>query len=104
MKAKIKEVHDYFKNKILNMDFKVIEIFNNSLTIQIEDYNFELWTGNQAPALETYNIHVQNTMYIHFTDAEKKQLWKSLNSILEAPLKAIKEKEYLKLKKELGHV
>ena len=47
METKIKEVQDYFKNKLLSGDFKIIKQDQYSVTVEVDSkYNFELWTAN----------------------------------------------------------
>lgn len=47
MQNKIKEVQDYFKNKILTGDFEITEIENYSMVLKVDKiYEFVFWTGN----------------------------------------------------------
>ena len=47
MKTKIKEVQEYFKNKLISGDFKIDEVDQYVLKVTIDDeYKFSLWIGN----------------------------------------------------------
>ena len=47
MKEKIKEIQDYFKDKILSEDFEVSEVSEHVTTLLVDgEYKFNIWTGN----------------------------------------------------------
>jgi hypothetical protein len=96
MEAKIKEVQDYFKAKILASDFKVIAISEYVCDILIdENYKFGIWIGNIdiKDSVKIYNLYQSNFIYFQFEYSECIKLHK-----IFAPIK----KEYVsnKLKAE----
>jgi hypothetical protein len=47
MKTKIKEVNDYFKNKMLLKEFNILKVNEYTMEILIDnEYNFIIWIGN----------------------------------------------------------
>jgi hypothetical protein len=46
MKTKIKEIQNYFKEKLLSNDFEIIKIDEYLLDISIDGYKFTIWLGN----------------------------------------------------------
>ncbi len=70
METKIQEVQDYFKNKILEGDFKLIQIEQYECTLLIDSkYPFQVWLGNfDRPELRY--ITKTSFMNIELNDAE----------------------------------
>lgn len=69
MKNKIKSVQDYFKNKILNADFKVLSINLSKTVAEIlidGEYNFTLWIH-----LPETNLSQYVSSYANFIELEK---------------------------------
>lgn len=70
MEAKIQEVKEYFKNKILEGDFKLIDIEQYECTLLIDSkYPFQVWLGNfETPHLRF--VMKSSFMNIDLNDAE----------------------------------
>lgn len=106
LKKQIKEVQDYFKNKIVNGEYKVTAADDYSLQITIDgEYKFCLWTSNGADMFRLYE-GMYNFVELEFSEAEatlafakckeaRKQAW-------EDKIRPQKLKELEKLQKELG--
>ena len=55
MKTKIKEIQDYFLNKIYNCEFKIAEKTEHKAIIVIdEEYRFVVWIANGVDWFRTY--------------------------------------------------
>jgi len=108
MKTKIKEVHDYFKNKLLLGDFKIIKTEEHTMSVLIDnEYKFTIWIGNlHIPESRKLYDGMYNFMNIKFNVKESLKL----NSIIKKPVKQFREtilynqklKELENLKKELS--
>lgn len=76
MEAKIKEVQDYFKNKLLSSEFEVAKISECTIELLVDSkYLFVIWTGNLH--LTKYRKNYSNTlsfMDLEFTDDESIEL------------------------------
>ena len=71
METKIKEVQDYFVNKIVKGEYTLERVSHPTATIIIDDrYHFNLWISNGAKYFETYDPYF-NFIPIEFTDKEK---------------------------------
>lgn len=84
MEAKIKEVQDYFKNKLLSNNFEVQETRECTIDLLVDSkYLFVIWTGNLH--LTKYRKNYSNTlsfMDLEFTDDESIELTKILRPII----------------------
>lgn len=108
MEAKIKEVYDYFKSKILSKDFKIEEMSEYTFTIIIDGkYKFTIWVANlHIPESRRLYDNGYNFMMIEFTLKEKYKL----NRILKDDIKNFHNKvtlpqkmaDFNRLKKELN--
>lgn len=70
MKNQIQSVQDYFKNKILNADFTVVNINDNKVVAEIlidGEYNFTLWIHLPEINLAQY----LTSSYTNFIELEK---------------------------------
>jgi len=106
VKIQIKEVQDYFRNKIVDGEYKVIAADDYTLQITIdEEYKFCLWTSNGVSHFRLYE-GMYNFIELGFSEAEatlafaeceeaRKQAW-------EDKIRPQKLKELEKLQKELG--
>jgi len=109
IKKSIKEINDYFVEKILNEEFKVKNWRKSSddtvwLKIEIGGYEFCLWncTGKGEP----YNSTGECFMELIFTQKQSKAINKMLNRIYDDKGKKAKElaerAEYERLKLTYG--
>jgi len=102
MKEKIKEINDYFVNRLVNGEYIVKESNEHITTVLIDDYRFDVWLSNGPDRVAT-NISVHNSfMNLDFTPVEQQMIYSNLhNHKLEVKLKQ-KLDQYEALKKELG--
>ena len=106
LKKQIKEVQDYFRNKIVDGEYKVIAADDYTLQITIDkEYKFCLWTSNGTSMFRLYE-GMFNFVEFGFSEAEatlafakceeaRAQAW-------EDKIRPQKLKELEKLQKELG--
>lgn len=110
MKTKIKEVHDYFRDKLINGDFKVDRIVSHEIYLIVDNkYPFIIWSANKDYGLQTQGADTLNKgsfMDINFREEDKKALWGKIKPIIKKYNDTIvlktKELEFEKLKKELN--
>ena len=105
MKEKIKEVQQYFANKILNGDYNIRNISQYTIRIVIDnEYNFTLWVANDGLNFGTYES-VMNFMNIQFNEEDKIRGYEKCNPMyrkfLKTELIEQKRKELEQLEKEL---
>lgn len=99
IKEKIKEVNDYFVEKLLKGEYSVELIDRYTILVKIDgEYVFSIWSVNYIENLETYNNG--SFMLLSFTYEQKEILYKVFNKyvkdfIREEELKMLNE---LKLK------
>lgn len=112
MKTKIKEVHDYFRDKLIKGDFKVRLIKEHYILLIIDGkYLFVIWSANEAFAIRTESCYINSCfeysfMNLNLREKDKKAIWGKIKPIIKkhndtVVLKA-KELEFEKLKKELN--
>ena len=106
LKNQIKEVQDYFKNKIIDGEYKINKVDDYSLQVTVdEEYEFSLWTANGVSHFRLYD-GMFNFVNFEFSEAEailalaeceeaRKQAW-------EDKVRPQKLKQLEKLQKELG--
>lgn len=110
METKIKEVHNYFRDKLINGDFKVDKIKSHEICLIIDnEYLFIIWSANKDYGVQTRGADTLNKgsfMDLIFSDKDKKTIWGKLKPIIKKHNDTVilKEKKYQyeKLKKELG--
>lgn len=106
MKNKIKEVHDYFKNKVISGDYEVINNKYHTMQILIDsEYPFSLWMANKGYSFGVYSGE-SNTMELKFEKEEAEKAYK-VADIIHAKYKrnvllAIKKRELEELERELS--
>lgn len=108
MKDKIQEVHDYFKNKIINGDYKSSGLVKNEASpvkvIVDDEYLFDIWIGNGADYFDVGGIFGEAFMELQFTPAEKKKAYNNISSIIkDTYVQKVRQEKleiYERLKKE----
>lgn len=101
MKDKIKEVQDYFIDKMIAKEYKVTETKDSSLKIMIDDrYFFWLWAYNSYDTVSIFLIE-ENFMYLEFTDEQKKILFDNFREDIKLGEEA---KDQLEIKKLEGKI
>ena len=103
MEAKIKEVQDYFKNKIFSNDFEVVEIDKYTMQILIDSkYNFRIWISNGANSIELYSMaSILNFIHLDFDTEEKELVWLVLKPHLDKDITQENLNRLLDQKEEL---
>lgn len=107
MEKQIREVQQYFKDKILAKDFEIKIVDAYTVRLSIDNcYSFIIWIGNWDLGETRKNYQsALSFMDLQFTDEESLQLHDILSPEVELYLKndliARKEKELEDLKKSL---
>ena len=103
MKEKIKEVHDYFKKRIVDGDYEISDVKRNYIVILIDGYEFSLWTANEDNGLALYFDSFMNFV---FDKDEKLSIYKMLKPIIvknkRDVLMVAKKAELKKLEEEIA--
>lgn len=103
---KLKEVKEYFKKKILNGDFTVINDGEYFIIIEVDGYRFSIWVANGFECVKTYES-AYNEVGLEFLHKEKRVFWskyvkdKKDKDDEEKKEKELRELERLKKKYEL---
>jgi hypothetical protein len=105
MKEKIKEVHDYFKEKLLNGDFTVVSLTNYKALIEIDEYPFWVWTANiDIPDATDIYDGAKSFMGLNLDFDDKKKLSRIFREIITANEKEILEDKKAKYQEELENI
>ena len=109
---KIKEIQEYFKNKLISGDYEILYADHYRIHVIIDSkYVFVLWIANGESHLKIdydykFTKDVISFMDIGFTAAERKKIWSNRIRVIaekQAKEKADAElKEYHRLKKKFG--
>lgn len=108
MEAKIKEVKDYFKSKILKKEFEIKEMGQYTLSIIVDQkYKFTVWVGNQNYP-DTCKLYDAAYSFMHLDFNQKERI--KLHNLLKKDVEDYKKNttlpqkmaEFEKLKKELN--
>jgi|SRR5690554_2864041 len=74
IEEKIKEINDYFAEKIANGDYEIMAIDDDELTTEIKidsKYEFTLWVS-KTNGWKHFGVHdTKNAMKVSFTDFQK---------------------------------
>ena len=93
METQIKQVNDYFVNKLLDKDFELIEVETYWAIVKIDDvYEFTLWIGNASQNFSCYEYKL-NFMHLDFDEVQKQYLHKYFNDLRKELQKDILLKE-----------
>lgn len=88
METKIKEVQEYFVNKIVKGEYEIENFSHPVAKILIEKkYHFSLWVANGAKYFETYAAYF-NFMPIEFTNEQKEIALKVIEDKMREDLEA----------------
>ena len=112
MKNKIKEVHDYFIDKLTKGKFKVKGICEYHIGLLIDDeYLFIIWSCNEDYSIKTIQRYFQcrydySFMDLNFSIKNKKTMWSKIKPIIKEYNDTIvlekKKLQFEQLKKELN--
>ncbi len=110
MKAKIKEVQDYFINKILSGEFITTEVKKYTLSLLVDNtYRFEIWIANEPKSRKTYEIGGEPYFIsLEFSEEQSIELDKILQPHIQEWREKVdlveKRKQLQRLKEELGEL
>jgi hypothetical protein len=102
MKEKIKEINDYFVQKIVNKDYEFLFMDSFFYSISIDGHRFDIWMPNGYECISTNYSTNKSFMTLDFTEEEKKIIYNNITSTNADLMKEIKLENYNKLKEELG--
>lgn len=105
MENKIKEVNDYFKNKVINNEYKVLFVDSFTIHIKIDElYIFALWIANGKEVLGTKNCTFNSFMSLTFNKEEQKKAWvhikKHINELYGKQKEEEEKREFERLKQK----
>lgn len=81
IKQKIKEVNEYFVNRIMNGEYIVETVDKYTVVISIEGYIFHLWAANSWSYLRTYEYDY-SFMALEFTEEQQQYLHPIFNKLV----------------------
>jgi len=99
MKKEIKKIQDYFKSQLLAKKLDVKEVKDNYIGIEIDGYNFDIYTGGGWRGISTF---LNSLILLDFTDKEKVEIFNLLSVPIKKALVYRKLKEIEDLKKEIS--
>ena len=97
-RKEIKEIQNYFKSKIANGDFELLEVTECTVKITIEEFVFKLWLSNGVNFFNTYD---GSLMHLSFNDDEREVCYnvlypiyvKELNGALDIKINELEKKK-----------
>jgi len=103
MEAKIKEVQDYFKNRIVSGDYNVAVYNTNYLAIIIDTHQFNIWIGSGADYFRTWELVGGYTISLPpFTKEEQEHGYFSAMKYVDSNAEQIRQARITALEKELN--
>ena len=79
LKSKIKELNDYFVEKLVNGEYKVVESGKYTVVVNIDGYKFNIWIANGDLKVQTYGQGFNsNFMELVFNSGQKSIIYKNL--------------------------
>lgn len=100
----LKEIHDYFRDKIVDGEYEVIKKEEHTWRVLIDGYTFVLWIANEDFGFATY-IFGDNFMALNFTVKQREKGWRKINKLIKeynsTSLLSEKREQLNKLTKEL---
>lgn len=106
MEKQIREVQQYFKDKIFAQKFEIIDITRYLVTIKVDEFTFNIWIGNFYSQVSCKHFDGSyNFMDLNISDSEAdfihNILRPSVDNYIQNTLVQEKEKELEGLKKSL---
>ncbi len=79
LKIRIKELNDYFAEKLVNGEYDVVNRDKFAVMVNIDGYRFSIWISNGSSKVQTYWLGFKgNFMELSFNDGQKKTIYKNL--------------------------
>lgn len=109
MKEKIKEIQDYFREKLLKGEFEITKRERFTYTVLIDkEYKFEIWMSNGSEHRKLYCSSIGTFMYFDLTKKQALKLHSLLlsdyNQFMKESLIESKKKALEKLQKEIDYL
>jgi hypothetical protein len=110
LKIRIKELNDYFVNKLVNGEYEVVESDKFVVMVNIDGYRFNIWIGNGESNLQTYGQGFDsNFIELFFNEGQKSMVYKNLTRDEKSKMFLMeeienKEKEIEQLKSKLNEL
>src|SRR5690554_6914070 len=110
LNSRIKELNDYFVNKLVNGEYEVVESDRYTVMVNIDGYRFIIWIGNEGSNLQTYGQGFDsNFMELFFDSDQKSMVYKNLTRDEKSKMFLMeeienKEKEIEQLKSRLNKI
>jgi hypothetical protein len=104
MENKIIEVQEYFKTKLLDSDFKIVNVGRWTATVIVDEkFEFSLWVGNRdiKGSVRIYHGSNMNFMHLDFSVAESEKIKKILLEDIKRGELERKQLELEELQKEI---
>ena len=74
LKDRIKELNDYFVNKLVNGEYEVEKSDKYTVMVNIDGYRFNIWIGNEGSNLQTYGEGFDSNFMELFFDSDQKSM------------------------------
>lgn len=79
LKDRIKELNDYFVEKLVNGEYKVKERSSYTVMVNIDSYKFNIWIANGSSNVQTHGHGFDsNFMDLFFNEGQKSTIYKNL--------------------------
>ena len=101
MKDQIKQVQEYFKNKIIEGDFEIKEIEEHTISLVIDgEYYFKMWIANGKDHYrQYYNSFEVRENFIYLPKFNQKDMHKAFSKVRK-PIKSYLDGKLLQEKKQ----
>ena len=79
LKTRVKELNDYFVEKLINGEYEVEERSSYTVMVNIDSYKFNIWISNGEMNVKTYGLGFDgNFMELFFNEGQKSIIYKKL--------------------------
>ena len=78
IELKIKELNDYFIDKIVNEEYDITDTKEHTVCLDVNGRKFELWVSNTYRHVETWS---NSFMKLDFTEEQKKILFQRFDKV-----------------------
>lgn len=81
LKNTVNALNDYFVEKLVNSDYKIVDRGEHMVKVDISGYEFNIWIANDDWGVRTYGEgFVGNFMQLNFDKRQRKIIYKNLMS------------------------
>ena len=79
LKSRIKELNDYFVEKLVNGEYEVVESDKYKIMVNVNGYKFNIWISNGKSYVQTYGQGFNsNFMDLFFNEGQKSIIYENL--------------------------